>query len=36
MNDIPISKDIIETLKEVAGITSTGSASIREIAQLLM
>ena len=35
MNDIPISKDTIKTLKEVAGVTSTGSASIREIAQLI-
>jgi aspartate/methionine/tyrosine aminotransferase len=35
MNNIPISDSIIESLKEATGVTSPGSASIREIVQLV-
>jgi aspartate/methionine/tyrosine aminotransferase len=35
MNDIPISEQIIEDLKESIGVKTPGSASIREIVQLV-
>lgn len=35
MNRIPISKETIERLKEAAGISSPGSASIRELSHLV-
>jgi aspartate/methionine/tyrosine aminotransferase len=35
MNNIPISKDIVKSLKEQTSIKSTGQASIREIVQLV-
>jgi len=35
MNNIPISESVIESLKVATGVTSPGSASIREIVQLV-
>jgi aspartate/methionine/tyrosine aminotransferase len=35
MNNIPISENVIESLKEATGVTSPGSASIREIVHLV-
>jgi aspartate/methionine/tyrosine aminotransferase len=35
MNNIPISDDLIESLKETTGVTSPGTASIREIVHLV-
>jgi aspartate/methionine/tyrosine aminotransferase len=35
MNNIPISEDLIESLKKTAGVTSPGTASIREIVHLV-
>jgi len=35
MNNIPISEDLIESLKKTTGVTSPGTASIREIVHLV-
>ena len=35
MNNIPIPDDIIESLKEITGVKSPGTASIREIVHLV-